>query len=158
MANSFLTLARRVNNFDPSTATDLYRFLINSELVGFIRPSFAEYLKETSNSPFVVEGTNVSLQSQYDSTPNLRTKSIEIFLVELRERDLLPALKGWRSERFSVYGSDGRVLCGIDRSATGLFGVMQYGIHLNGYVKDAHGNIKLWVAQRSITKTNPGII
>jgi hypothetical protein len=51
---------------------------------------------------------------------------IELLPIGLRENDVLPVLKGWRKDRFSVYGADRDVLSGIDRSATGLFGVMQY--------------------------------
>jgi hypothetical protein len=124
-----LALARTANNFNPDKidASKIFSFFLDSCLVGYIRPSFAQHLKDNSSSPFTVEGNRVSLQSKYDTSPETRTETIEQFLIGLRESEIEPALKGWRNERFSVYGSDGQVLCGIDRGATGLFGVMQYG-------------------------------
>jgi 8-oxo-dGTP pyrophosphatase MutT (NUDIX family) len=40
-----------------------------------------------------------------------------------------------------------------------FYRLIYIGVHLNGYVFDEAGNIKVWVAQRSFTKkTNPGIL
>lgn len=78
-----------------------------------------------------------------------------------RATDAFPALRGWRNELWPVYGRGGQVLYNMERSATGLFGVMRYGVHLNAYVRDetaSHG-IKLWVGRRSPTKsTFPGML
>jgi len=42
---------------------------------------------------------------------------------------------------------------------SGLLGVKQYGVHMNGYVKTKDGEYKLWIAKRSLTKaTYPGML
>ncbi|KAL2761251.1 hypothetical protein ACRALDRAFT_1059117 [Sodiomyces alcalophilus JCM 7366] len=78
-----------------------------------------------------------------------------------RSQNAFPILRGWRDELWPVYGTEGELLFNIERSATGLFGVVRYGVHLNGFVRCAessHG-IKLWVARRSSTKsTFPGML
>ena len=39
----------------------------------------------------------------------------------------------------------------------GLFGVKRYGVHVNGYSRDENGELRMWLARRSITKqTHPG--
>ncbi|RBQ85376.1 hypothetical protein VDGD_10431 [Verticillium dahliae] len=49
----------------------------------------------------------------------------------------------------------------MERSATGLFGVTRYGVHLNAFVRcaEASHGIKMWIARRSPTKsTFPGML
>lgn len=41
----------------------------------------------------------------------------------------------------------------------GLFGIIQYGVHLNGYFKDDKGDVYMWVGRRSMKKqTYPGML
>lgn len=41
----------------------------------------------------------------------------------------------------------------------GLLGILQYGVHLNGYVRTGAGDYKLWIGKRSDTKaTYPGML
>lgn len=71
-------------------------------------------------------------------------------------------LLGWRNEQFPVYGDatrDDNVAFVIERAGTPLFGISQFGAHLNAYVREPDGTIKLWVARRSRTKqTWPGML
>ena len=48
----------------------------------------------------------------------------------------------------------------MERAAAPWFGMKVYGVHINGYTRDAvTGEILLWVAKRSKTKsTFPGIM
>jgi hypothetical protein len=94
-----LPLSRRINNFNPELIdpSSIYSFYVDSSLVGFIRQSFAKVLKDTNNSPFVVEGNRVSIHPKYDSNPDSRTAAIEEFLINLREKEVEPALKGKNS-------------------------------------------------------------
>ncbi|ROT34829.1 thiamine pyrophosphokinase [Sodiomyces alkalinus F11] len=78
-----------------------------------------------------------------------------------RSQDAFPILRGWRDELWPVYGTKGELLFNLERSATGLFGVVRYGVHLNGFVRcdNSSFGIKLWVARRSPTKsTFPGML
>ncbi len=68
-------------------------------------------------------------------------------------------ITGWRGELYPVassFGSEPVLL--MERAAAPYFGIREYGVHVNGYVRDAEtGGIKLWVARRSARKqTWPG--
>ena len=55
----------------------------------------------------------------------------------------------WWDERFAVdtgYGRPTRLL--LERAALQHFGISGYGVHLNGYVRDA-GGLRMWVGKRS---------
>ena len=48
-------------------------------------------------------------------------------------------------------------LFAMERSATCMFGLRQYGVDVNGYVKDDNDQISVWLQKRSVTKpTWPG--
>ena len=41
----------------------------------------------------------------------------------------------------------------------GLLGVKQYGVHMNGFVVESDGSMKMWIGRRSLTKqTYPGLL
>jgi Domain of unknown function (DUF4743) len=68
-------------------------------------------------------------------------------------------LTGWRDELYPVapaFGAPPALL--VERAAAPHLGMRAYGVHVNGYVRDAaRGTLKLWVARRSATKqTWPG--
>ena len=45
----------------------------------------------------------------------------------------------------------------MERSATCMFGLRQYGVDVNGYVKDENDQISVWLQKRAVTKpTWPG--
>lgn len=78
-----------------------------------------------------------------------------------RAVDAFPILRGWRDELWPVYGRNGELLFDIERAASGLFGVMRYGVHLTAFVRcpSASHGIKIWVPRRSPTKsTFPGML
>ena len=84
--------------------------------------------------------------------------SLSTFLREIRERKVFRVLDGWREELYPIYNKDKSLIMSIERSASPLFGVVTYGVHMTGYIKDAHG-IKIWTPRRSKNKqTYPGMI
>jgi isopentenyldiphosphate isomerase len=45
----------------------------------------------------------------------------------------------------------------MERCATPLFGVLTFGVHLNGYIKTKQGQLNMWIAKRAKTKSTwPG--
>lgn len=70
---------------------------------------------------------------------------------------------GWRDELYPVYGDDSRadnIAFVMERAATPLFGIPTFGVHVNGFSRDAStGEKKMWVARRALTKqTWPGVL
>ena len=67
---------------------------------------------------------------------------------------------GWRDELYPIYG-DLKTPTGLafvmERCATPLFGVLTFGVHLNGYIRTEQGQLKIWIAKRAKEKpTWPG--
>ncbi len=63
-------------------------------------------------------------------------------------------LAGWRNELYPVYGANNELLWSVERSASVLFGIVTYGVHMTAYTKveDASYGMKLWVPRRAKTK------
>lgn len=79
------------------------------------------------------------------------------------ERGEFEVLKGWRNEKYPIYGPGGQFLLDMERSASPLFGIVAYGVHLTAYVGDKDGDgdegLRIWVPRRSRTKqTFPGML
>ena len=106
---------------------------------------------------FHIQPDNVELCPDATNYEDI-THRVESVLLDLKGKDKFSTLKGWRNERYEIrprFGSP--ALFAMERAATPLFGLLQYGVDLNGYVKDQEGNISLWISKRAKTKqTWPG--
>ncbi len=155
-----------VNNFSSSIAVST-PFIVNGTVIGNIPNSVSLVLLSQYGHVFVLNGTEISFG------PNVtdRTSAMDSVLQDLRAKlssssaaalpaesaSLLQCLNGWRSEKYAVFGRQGERLFSCERSACGLFGVRQYGCHLNGYCQTDDGKLRMWIARRSKKKqTNPG--
>ncbi|HKW53454.1 MAG TPA: DUF4743 domain-containing protein, partial [Stellaceae bacterium] len=59
----------------------------------------------------------------------------------------------WRNEFFAVAPRWGAPpLFKLDRGAVAFFGVRAYGVHLNGYLRDGDGRLRLWIGRRAADK------
>ena len=82
-----------------------------------------------------------------------RTQQIDKILREMRTKGLFPnALKGWRDEDYEVLSISNVSLLKMDRSATCLFGIRNFGVEINGYIRCPDRGICIWLQQRSATK------
>ncbi|KAJ9216098.1 hypothetical protein DTO166G4_2342 [Paecilomyces variotii] len=100
----------------------------------------------------------VTLVTPPDATPAQRSELVAQTLAEVVKRDTFKLLHGWRNEMYAVYGPKGEFLLEMERSASPLFGIVTYGIHMTGYVEDEQG-IRIWVPRRSRTKqTYPSML
>lgn len=87
-----------------------------------------------------------------------RNKVLAEYLQNLRENKVFSVLGGWRNERYPIYGPNKTLLLSMERSATPLFGVVTYGVHMTGYVMTDQG-MKIWAPRRALTKpTYPGMM
>jgi 8-oxo-dGTP pyrophosphatase MutT (NUDIX family) len=78
----------------------------------------------------------------------------------MRETGHWRVLDKWRDELYAVYGPGGEHVFSVERSASALFGVVTYGVHLTCYTTDKEtGEMKLWIPKRARTKqTYPGML
>lgn len=87
-----------------------------------------------------------------------QSRVIEETLKLAKNDNIFEVLKGWRNELYPVNKSHsaGGEIISIERSATPLFGVVTYGIHMTAYVKQQDGSIKIWVPRRAKNKQTYG--
>ncbi|KIY03919.1 uncharacterized protein Z520_00611 [Fonsecaea multimorphosa CBS 102226] len=87
-----------------------------------------------------------------------RSEILAEYLQEVRESRIFGVLNGWRNELYPIYGPNRKLVLNMERSATPLFGVVTYGVHMTGYVESDQG-IKIWAPRRALTKqTYPGMM
>ncbi|CAF4265477.1 unnamed protein product, partial [Adineta steineri] len=88
-----------------------------------------------------------------------RSEAIAKVLNDMRAKDSLKTLRGWRDELYLVKSAySNPPLFAIERAAASAFGIRKYGAHLNGYVIDDDGTWRMWIGKRSKTKqTFPGM-
>ena len=106
---------------------------------------------------FTVTKVAVTINEALKS-PEERNKALETVLLDLKKQNLFEALRGWRDECYDIKEHfSSPALFKMERSATPLFGLRQYGIHINGFVRHSTRGDCLWLQRRSPTKqTYPG--
>lgn len=91
-------------------------------------------------------------------TEEERSKAVAATANYWRDNKTFEILSGWRDELYPVYGPKNELLYSIERSASILFGVVTYGVHMTAYVRspDVSHGIKIWVPKRAAGKQTYG--
>ena len=118
-------------------------FYVAGYKVGWIRPEDFP-LFEQSPALFAVESERVTLLGE-PSSPKERSARLDAVLRKWRDQG---HITGWRDEHYLISNDEGTPLFSVERSATALLGVLNLGVHLNGFVKRTDG-IWLWMARRA---------
>ena len=118
-------------------------FYVAGYKVGWIRPEDLP-LFEQSPELFAVESERVVLLGE-PSSPKERSAQLDAVLRQWRDQG---HITGWRDEHYLISNDEGTPLFSVERSATALLGVLNIGVHLNGFVKRTDG-IWLWMARRA---------
>ncbi|KAK2768905.1 hypothetical protein FQN52_009313 [Onygenales sp. PD_12] len=150
-----------------------YTFKINpfNDIFGYFRE---DQLKKVDDETlkahkFAVDHTKrtLTLMTAPDASPVERGEVINGFLRAAREKGLYEVLKGkcWRGENYPICRmgtKENKMIAEIERSASCLFGVPTYGVHMTGYVTTEGGSKddwKIWIPHRAETKqTFPGML
>mgnify|MGYP001448480766 FL=1 len=101
-------------------------------------------LFEQSPALFAVESERVELLGE-PSSPKERSAQLDVVLRQWRDQGYI---NGWRDEHYLISDGEGVPLFSVERSATALLGVLNLGVHLNGFVRRTDG-IWLWMARRA---------
>ncbi|XP_053675784.1 uncharacterized protein LOC128726028 [Anopheles nili] len=157
-----LKLAQRFNCFylNGFMRGDCRPFVVDGHQVGLVSQNVIEQLLKYPEV-FHIRAPEHGKQNIVELNPafrdyNTRSQHVDRILREFREQGMFVALKGWRDECYDVKSSSGSLLK-MDRSATCLFGVRNYGVEINGYVRHPTKGLCIWLQQRSDTKqTWPG--
>jgi 8-oxo-dGTP pyrophosphatase MutT (NUDIX family) len=123
------------------------RFTVAGRQVGWVKPDFARRLMAWPDR-FVLDGADLAMHPNL-ANDEARSDAMAATLSTLREEGLVP---GWRNEFYPVNTHFGELpLFVMERAAVPLFGVLAYGVNLNGFVGRGWG-MKVWVARRAVTK------
>lgn len=137
---SLLRWVQRCHNYQLNQFRPFY---VAGYKVGWIRPEDLP-LFEQSPELFAVESERVVLLGE-PSSPKERSAQLDAVLRQWRDQG---HITGWRDEHYLISNDEGTPLFSVERSATALLGVLNLGVHLNGFVKRTDG-IWLWMARRA---------
>jgi 8-oxo-dGTP pyrophosphatase MutT (NUDIX family) len=169
---SHLDLINACDSF-PYPTTDLYDQHIStyyhlriaslpSETLGFLLPSVAltfsnlpDWSVDSDTSPRTVTLTTGSNEPE-------RSLAVAKTTAAMKATGHWKVLDKWRGELYPIYGPSGDLLFTVERSASPLFGVVTYGVHMTAYFyasPEAREELKIWVPRRSGTKqTYPSML
>ncbi|XP_068718299.1 uncharacterized protein [Montipora capricornis] len=158
-SSAVLQLLNKMNNFirPGSSKLSCKPFIVDGTQVGYISQHVSTFLSSYGNVFFTVKKDNgeilhMTLNPEIKTFAE-RTEIIAEVMVDLRQKDVFGTLRGWRDEMYPVMASfDSKPCFMMERSAACLLGVLQYGVHINGYFTDQSGQFFMWVARRSPTK------
>ncbi|GAB6026021.1 hypothetical protein CHUAL_011984 [Chamberlinius hualienensis] len=131
-------------------------FFIDETQVGLVRPDILDQLAKYPQVFIITKG-------RIEIHPNLqnyeeRSDRISEVLQDLRKKKCLKTLASWRNECAEVRPNFEDIpLMKLDRCSTCLFGIKQFGVDINGYVRGNDNNISMWIQRRAYNKqTWPG--
>lgn len=165
LMQDILYRVREVNHVPDTVRSTLINFVVDNVTLGKVPPATAELLAGVSNIPpvfcFKTDGTSryLTFHESVESTREGRTKAVASVMQTLRDEGIIG---GWRDEDYPVGTSFySEPFFTMERAAVPLLGVVEYGIHINGLVrnKDDPDEVLMWMARRSPTKSKyPGMM
>ncbi len=129
-------------------------FIVAGERIGWVKPAFAEALRDFPRV-FRVDEDRVSLEPALVDAAS-RTAAVDAATRRLAEEGVIV---GWRDEPYAVTAAWGLPpLLRMERAAVPYFGVRAFGVHMNGVAREG-GRLLMWVARRARDKpTYPGML
>lgn len=137
-------LLRQLRRYPPVDYRGYLRFIVAGQHVGWVSRDFAARLMLFKKVFRRDEGA-ITLHPALDDGESRSLAMAEV-LASLRAAGAIP---GWRNELYPVgRGFDQPILLHMERAATPLFGVLSYGVNVNGLVRRDDG-LHLWIGRRS---------
>lgn len=156
--STLLNLARSFNNFyfNGLKSTGYKPLFCQGHQIGLV-PKDVEAELEPFTEVFTIDSTKVQICPKLQDYQEISAQ-VDNVLQNLRSKNKFKALRGWRNETYEIKPTFGSpALFKMERAATCMFGLRQYGVDINGYVIDDNGDISLWMQRRSKNKpTWPG--
>ncbi len=129
------------------------RFEIDGRQVGWVRPDLATHIVEIDADFRYADALTFS---ESIVAPEDRSAAMARLTARLAAEG---RIYGWRNELYPVnrgYGEPPLLL--MERAATPLFGILAYGVNVNGFTGQGWG-MKIWVARRAADKAvDPGLL
>jgi len=144
------------------TAHDLSRFLpfeVDGQRAGWVRRDLLPALAEHAGgdgAALDVADRRVALGRHLDGF-EARTAAMSSVVRSLEASGHVPALT---PELYDVGPAFGAApWFALERAAMPTFGARAHGVHLHGYVRDAGGGLRMWIARRARDRTTfPGML
>ncbi|KAF1810480.1 thiamine pyrophosphokinase-related protein-like protein [Eremomyces bilateralis CBS 781.70] len=139
-----------------------YHFRVPScpRTLGYVLPSVAEVFRNLPDWEVDDFSTPRTLTLIFGDDAVFRSAAVARTVQAMRETGHFQVLEGWRDELYPVYDSDGSILFSLERSASPLFGIITYGVHMTAFTKsNSSYGLKIWVPRRAKNKqTYPGML
>lgn len=149
-------VAAAKENKPAAAAIEFYRLVHGDDtVIGYMLPEAVSAflgVPESIRGSVTVDTNSRTIRAFDLPTETERTAVVGAVMKYWRENNTWKILKGWRNELWPVYGTNMDVLYSIERTCTGLLGVMRYGVHMTAYVKDEK-SMKIWVPRRAADKS-----
>lgn len=140
-------LVRQVRRYPSVNFARYLKFVVAGQHVGWVQRDFADHL-QAFPQVFDLDATYVRLQDRLADF-EARSAAMAEVIETWRGQGLVP---GWRNEFYPVgRGFDLPPLLRMERAATPLFGVLSYGVNVNGLV-GAGDDLQVWIGRRSPDK------
>ena len=160
IVDSMLYRIRECNRVPEEVRASLLSVEVEGQIVGKVTKKVAKLLCDSSPSSKKVfecieDNTILTLSTEVGSTLESRTQAVMSIMENLRSQGII---KGWRDELLPLSKGfyDDPVLL-VERAAAPFLGMQQYGVHINGIIKNE--DKKMWMARRSATKSKyPGML
>ena len=134
-------------------------FQCNGITLGYLLAPVVAALCATNREDWNVNARTVEINPSND-TFEKRSAVVAATLNSWRQERTFQVLEGWRNELYPIYGENGEILFAMERSATPLFGVVTFGVHMTIYVPpNQFQPMKIWTPKRSSKKpTYPSML
>lgn len=135
----------------------LYKFLVEGydATLGYLLHSTVEAFHWPSFWTIDHDARTVTLRTSGRGDAAERSRLMAETTTTNRDKGTTRILNGWRDELYPIYGRNRELLLNIERAASPLFGIVQYGVHMMAYVRSVDG-MKLWVPRRARNKQTYG--
>ncbi|SDG45564.1 DUF4743 domain-containing protein [Roseospirillum parvum] len=143
-----MSLMRHVTDCNRADLADFHPFHVDGRRLGWVRSRVARRLADFPGV-FQVDRQAVTLAETL-TTPEARTAAVAEVLPRLVEDGLIGALRGEPYRVTTAWAAPDAFT--LDRAAASLFGVLSFGVHLNGWRRLDDGRLALWIAQRNPAK------
>jgi len=142
-----MSFLERITECNNARLEDYLPFNIGHDRVGWLRPEFAQSLRQWPNV-FVIDEAGVHLNPEITDFRQ-RTNILDEIVRELIHQDVIGH---YLAESYAVTpGNREQAQCLIDRGAVAQFGIRAFGQHLNGYVRKDDG-LYMWIGKRSMDR------
>lgn len=126
--------------------------------LGYMKADIAQKMPLTDDWKLNEDTKTLLFQPRNANTLEDRNAVLAEYLQEVRKKQVFKVLSGWRNELYPIYGPNRELVLSMERSASALFGIVTYGVHMTAYVETNEG-MKLWTPRRAETKqTYPGMM